>query len=50
MRTEKEIKEMADRATAAADDPTHGSMTYEEGLRDALAWVLGEIEDGKELF
>ena len=44
MKTEKEIEEAAERAAdlqnAATDNGTkYGSMTYEDGLRDALDWV-----------
>ena len=41
MRSEREIEEQAREAAEAADDPRAHSMTYEEGLRDALDWVLG---------
>ena len=41
MRNEREIEEKAQQAAKAADDPKAHAMTYEEGLRDALDWVLG---------
>ncbi len=41
MRSEWEVVEKAREATEAADDPKAHAMTYEEGLRDALDWVLG---------
>ena len=50
MRTQKEIEAFAHKAEHAADWPKLSGMTYEQGLRDALAWVLGQIEgDGSDL-
>ncbi len=46
MRSEREIEEKAREAAQAADDPKAHAMTYEEGLRDALDWVL----DGDDPF
>ncbi len=49
MKDESEIRDEYDRmADAAASADEDGSkfrgMTYEQGLRDALEWVLGEYE------
>ena len=41
IRSEREIENKAQEAAVAADDPKAYAMTYEEGLRDALDWVLG---------
>ena len=42
MRDEDEIQDMADRAADAAYKATrYPGMTYEEGVRAALDWVLG---------
>ena len=40
MRSEQEVADKAAEAAKAADDPKAHAMTYEEGLRDALDWVL----------
>ena len=44
MKNEQEIKEVLDKV-----DTTSGtkfsSMTYEQGVEEALSWVLGEISD-----
>jgi len=43
MKTKAEIQDMADRA---ADAPAKFSgMSYEEGVRIALDWVLGNLDD-----
>jgi hypothetical protein len=43
MRDENEVQEMADKAATAADKPSKSfGMTYEEGVRAALGWVLDE--------
>ena len=41
MRSVLEIEVKAREVAIAADDPKAHAMTYEEGLRDALDWVLG---------
>jgi len=41
MRDKEEVEDMARETAKAADDPKAHAMTYEEGLRDALDWVLG---------
>lgn len=42
-RTEEEIQEMADKA---ADNKRNWSgMTYQEGVRAALDWVIGNTTD-----
>jgi len=45
--TEQEISDKRDEAA----EKTSGDATsqYAEGVRDALAWVLGDMEDGLEL-
>lgn len=48
--TEKQIRDKCDEAGEAAHkQPKFSSMTYAEGVRDALEWVLGETEDDLEL-
>jgi hypothetical protein len=43
MRDEKTIQDMADNASDAAYKPSkYSGMSYEEGIRDALDWVLDE--------
>lgn len=50
MKTEEEISEMRDRAAQAAiDSKTMDNMAFTEGVRDALAWVLGDMEEGLDL-
>jgi len=41
---EQEISDKRDDAAEAAMNPDR--QQYTEGVRDALAWVLGELEDG----
>jgi hypothetical protein len=43
MRSKKEIYEQIDLATEA--DGRYPGMTFEEGVKDALLWVLGDTED-----
>jgi hypothetical protein len=43
MRSKKEIYEQIDRATET--DGKNFGMTYEEGVKEALSWVLGDTED-----
>lgn len=44
--TEEEIQEMRDKAAdAAAKPPKYPGMTFAEGIRDALEWVLGDAEE-----
>lgn len=50
MKDEKEIEEACERAAKLNDyAEEHGSrwraMTYEQGLREALDWVLDNIEE-----
>lgn len=46
MKEEDEVQEMRDRAATKINKPgKHLAGTYEEGLRDALEWVLGDIEE-----
>jgi hypothetical protein len=46
MRSEDEIQEVADKAADAAQEPTKfATMTWEEGVRDALDWVLENREE-----
>lgn len=49
MKTEKQINEMLNTATDAADEPKLHGMTYEEGVRNALEWVLGNMGDESPL-
>lgn len=43
MRDETEVQKMADKAASAANHGTkYPGMSYEEGLREALDWVLDE--------
>jgi len=44
MKTEDEVQEMADKAAAA--QPKYHGMTYEEGVRAALDWVLENMDEG----
>lgn len=47
--TEKEISDKRDEAaTAAMRPPKYPGMTYAEGIRDALEWVMGDYEDDLE--
>jgi len=41
--TEYEINHLID--AAIEQDGTYSGMTYEQGIKDALEWVLGEGED-----
>ena len=43
MKTKTEIQDMADRAVEAVNDPLFSGLTYEEGVRIALDWVLDKI-------
>lgn len=46
MRTNAEINEQISRATdAAAHGSQYPGMSYEEGVRCALDWVIGESDD-----
>ncbi len=41
-RTEKEICDQIDKASEKIEKgETFGSMTYEDGIRDALNWIMG---------
>ena len=43
MRDEDEIQRLADKAADVADLPTKfRNMTYEQGVREALDWVLDD--------
>ncbi len=42
---ETEIEAMAEKAADAAYNPTLHGMTYEQGVRDAIDWVLGNTDD-----
>ena len=45
IKTEEEIQQMADLASDRTHEASHfKGMTYEEGIRDALDWVLGDYE------
>ena len=43
MKTKAEIQDMADKAVEAVSDPLFNGLTYEEGVRIALDWVLGNL-------
>lgn len=45
MRTEKEIDEMIGKIMEKADPSKLWGMTYWDGLRTALDWVLEEFND-----
>jgi hypothetical protein len=49
--TEEEIENKRDEASDAVFDgsPRFQGMSYQEGIRDALEWVLGEAEDELEV-
>ena len=43
MRDEDEVQALADKATSSEGKPTkYFAMTYEDGVREALDWVLDE--------
>lgn len=43
MRDEDQIQALADKAASYTDKPTrYAAMTYEDGVREALDWVLDE--------
>lgn len=43
------IEEKRNEAASAATKPSRfPGMTYAEGVRDALEWVMGELEDDLE--
>tara|TARA_Y100000310_G_scaffold331632_1_gene405532 strand:- start:2419 stop:2571 length:153 start_codon:yes stop_codon:yes gene_type:complete len=44
MKTEEEMQEMADKAREADPNETRG-MTYLDGIQQALAWALGQIDE-----
>jgi hypothetical protein len=47
MRSKQEIEKMENVAAEEADNPKLHGMTYEDGVRAALEWVLDEsIEEG----
>lgn len=46
MKNEEEIQEMADKASDCTRNLS--GMTYQEGVRAALDWVLGNCEEGEE--
>jgi hypothetical protein len=43
MKTKAEVQDMADRAVEAVNDPLFSGLTYEEGVRIALDWVLDKL-------
>lgn len=46
MKDESEIQAMCDKAAdAAMEGSKYPGMSYEEGIREALDWVLGNIPD-----
>jgi len=48
VKTEKEIQEMCDLAADAVYSPRFHGQSYEEGVRSALEWVLGEMENDED--
>lgn len=48
MESKAAIEEALERATTMADKPQAFSQTYEEGVKDALDWVLGNVDDPTE--
>lgn len=49
MKTKQQIEEMLSRAEVCAEEPKAFGMTYEEGIKAALEWVLGEIPDDEDI-
>jgi hypothetical protein len=46
MKDETEIETQTDKAAEAATKPSkYPGMTYEQGVRDALDWVLDNIDE-----
>jgi len=47
MRDSDEVEQQFDEANAACAEGSnrYPGMTYDQGVRDALAWVLGESDD-----
>lgn len=45
---ESEVVQALERAEAMAHKPSAFAQTYEEGVRDALGWVLGHFDDPTE--
>ena len=49
VKTEDEIEEMRDRAAEMCMKPEYSNREDLQGVRDALAWVLGDAEDDELL-
>jgi len=48
--TDQEIEDKRNKAQdATMRRSQYPGMTYEEGVRDALEWVMGEREDGLDV-
>jgi len=47
LKTEKELEEVIDRVLEQSDKqvPRYPGMTYEEGVENALRWVIGDADD-----
>lgn len=44
--TTKEIHELIDQANETEETGTNfGGMTYEDGIKEALLWVMGQASD-----
>ncbi len=44
--TDEEISDKRDQAADAANKaPKYPGMTYADGVRDALEWVIGDMEE-----
>jgi hypothetical protein len=44
MRTKEEIESVLNRLPASGDT-NYSSMTYEQGIEEALLWVRGDLRD-----
>lgn len=48
--TDEEISDKRDQAASAVNKPdSYRGMTYAEGIRDALEWVMGDLDDDLEI-
>lgn len=49
-RTKEEIYEQIDKASERIENgETYSGMTYEEGIKDALEWITGDVGDDPPL-
>ena len=49
MKNRTEVEALLVKAIDACDDPKFHAQTYEEGVRVALEWVLGEVDDSEPI-